>query len=216
MQGKRDNTEIRNTICKAAAEYKRQFVGKTFLVVYDGKCHEVLFKADNFQHLCGVESRLYAKDFFKRAVNNNLNKREIYFSKDHPYALAKKKLNALLELMDIFSKDCCIVTNMKTQTRTYRFGITDMSILLCMDNQYNGKQKVHDYLIPYSFRVENIDKNRYEEKTKIDYIFEKPIDDKQYSKMIYGDKETLSEYLENRTIPKINMDAFVLEEEYER
>lgn len=61
-------------ICEAAQIYKERLVGKTFLILFEGHSIEVMFKADNFLHLCGVDTYLYAKDFYKKALKIELQK----------------------------------------------------------------------------------------------------------------------------------------------
>ena len=67
-----ERKEIIKTIENAAKVYKDQLVGKTFLYVFDGRYIEVIFKAENFKHLTGVDSSLSAKRFLKLAVHNKL------------------------------------------------------------------------------------------------------------------------------------------------
>ena len=71
-------------IKSAAKRYKQYLVGHKFLYVFDGRSIEVLYKAQNFKHLTGVETSLPAKRFYSSAVNDTLQAAQIGFNKAHP------------------------------------------------------------------------------------------------------------------------------------
>ncbi|MBR2286775.1 MAG: hypothetical protein IJ865_00930 [Clostridia bacterium] len=64
---------IRQQIVRAAEIYSRELAGKTFLYVYGQEYFEVSFMTDRFLHLTGVQSKLSAKDFYKKARSKKLD-----------------------------------------------------------------------------------------------------------------------------------------------
>lgn len=68
LQDRKDVVEI---IKKAAKIYKEMLVGKTFMLVFDDRYIEVMFKTRNFCHLTGVQTGLTAADFYKKSVKKN-------------------------------------------------------------------------------------------------------------------------------------------------
>ena len=68
MPTKDDKKIIVERINNASKLYKNDLIGKTFLLIYEGKTLEVIFKAENFLHLCGVDTNLYAKEFYRNGV----------------------------------------------------------------------------------------------------------------------------------------------------
>lgn len=95
MERVQDRKNIVEEIKKAAALYKKHLVGKRFLYVFEGQYIEVIYKAQNFRHLTGVNTRLSAKQFYSYAVRNLLEVHQIGFNRVHPYDLCVKKSNIL-------------------------------------------------------------------------------------------------------------------------
>lgn len=80
MSKKSDKEKIAKEICKAAKLYKQHLAGRRFVYVFDDRYIEVLYKNVNFKHLTGVECNMSAKDFYKNALKNKLQKDRGRFS----------------------------------------------------------------------------------------------------------------------------------------
>ena len=193
---------IKNT----AVQYKKDIVGKTFLVLFEGKSVEIIFKVENFLHLCGVDTKLQAKDFYKKALKNQLTEKEIIFSKTHPYPLAEIKTKNLSRALSLMKNEAFMITDITTQSHSYKIGTTDFQVVLCFDNQINASgQTVNNVLIPYSLRVEDINSNKYNNIYEIDFVLSKETGKKEYSFMEYGDIHKLSQYLKSHSIHDYNI-----------
>ena len=55
--------------------YEQYLAGQAFLYVYGNEYFEVMFPVNRFLHLAGVETRLFAKKFYKNA-KKHLQRRE--------------------------------------------------------------------------------------------------------------------------------------------
>lgn len=148
-----DKKEIVKEICKAAKLYKENLVGRRFIYVFDGRYIEVLFKRRNYRHLTGVGCNMSADDFYKNALKNRLNASQIYFNKDHPYELCKKKLKHLCDISSLASGESFMLEEFVTEKKAYKFGTTDLEFSLCMDNEYDQAGNiVGDCFIAWSLR----------------------------------------------------------------
>lgn len=213
---------IVNKINSSSIIYKNNLVGKTFLLLFNGKHIEVSFKDENFLHLCGVETNLYAKDFYKKAIKNTLGYKDIYFTNAHPYRLADKKTNFLSQAFLLLKNESLVVTDINTQSKNYKIGTTDCNILLCFDKVKQNQ----NIFVPYSLRVENIAISKFKDIYEVDYVLSKKNSEKQYDFLEYGDKSELENYLikfnikNNININKIiGIDDYNIEQEeddYER
>lgn len=56
MSKKQDRIKTVRAICHAARLYKTNLVGNKFLYFFDNRYIEVIYKADSFKHLTGVDS----------------------------------------------------------------------------------------------------------------------------------------------------------------
>lgn len=52
--------------------YEQYLAGQAFLYVYGNEYFEVMFPVNRFLHLAGVETRLFAKKFYKNAREKTL------------------------------------------------------------------------------------------------------------------------------------------------
>lgn len=196
MKNKYDTIEIVNRIKKAAVWYKENIVGKTFLVLYEGRNIKIHFKAENFLHLCGVDTFLYAKEFYRKATNGTLRPSQIGFSAIHPYIFADIKTRNLINALSILQRDSLIITEISTQSRSYELGTTDLEVVICFDAQLDDDgNKINDIFVPYSLRVEEIANNRYKDVYQVDYVLSKETGTKLFSQIEYGDANELSNYL---------------------
>lgn len=149
MSKKNDKEEISREICKAAKMYKEHLVGKRFIYVFDGRYIEVLYKNVNFKHLTGVECNMSARDFYRNALKDRLQGAQIYFTKDHPYSLCKRKVKHLCDIAILASSENFMLEEIVTDSRTYKFGTTDLEFSLCMNKEHdqNGAEKGECYIV---------------------------------------------------------------------
>lgn len=148
MSKKIDKEAIAKEICKAARLYKEHLVGKRFAYVFDGRYIEVLYKNENFKHLTGVECNMSAKDFYRNALKNRLQGPQIYFTNRHPYSLCKIKVKHLCDISVLASSENFMLEEIVTDSKTYKFGTTDLEFSLCMNKEYddNGVEKGDCYI----------------------------------------------------------------------
>lgn len=178
---------------KAAAQtYKQYLVGKTFMFVYGAKKIEVIFKAESFMHLTGVASTLYPKDFYKKAERRKLKQAEIKFDSTHPADFADIKTQYLHRLYELTITDIFIADNIVTMTATYAFGLTNLEFVLCCGkNTDKNGNVINDCYVPYSFRIEEIDNDKFGDIYEVEYILSKPTSQNKYSEITYGDQDNL-------------------------
>ena len=201
-----DRVETVNTIKHAAALYKAHLVGKTFLYVFDNRYIEVIFKAENFKHLAGVDSPLSAKRFYSLAVNRQLESNQISFSSRHPFALCRKKLAHISELAHLAESESFMLEEIVTNSRTYKFGTTDLNFTLCMgeDLYPDGEKKSGCYVVQ-SLRDEDcFDKAR--NVYSVTHILSKSNDTKLYSNIIYVDHASAQLNLPTSVTPMMTQD----------
>ena len=188
-----ERKEIIKTIENAARVYKDQLVGKTFLYVFDGRYIEVMFKAENFKHLTGVDSSLSAKRFLKLAVHNMLGENQISFSSRHPYALCKKKLGHITEIASFASSESFMLEEISTNSFTYKFGTSDLNFTLCMGEDLDSYGiKKSRCLVAQSLRDGDCfskSKNVY----AVSHILMKKNDEKLYGEVCFLDKTLASD-----------------------
>ena len=185
-----DRRRVVETIKQAAKTYKEHLVGKTFMYVFDGRYIEVLYKAANFKHLTGVDSPLSAKEFYRSAVRRQLQVSQIGFTARHPYELCCRKLQHLGEIANLAGAESFLLEEITTQTRSYKFGTTDLKFTLCMNKELDadGKEKGNCYIVE-SLRDEDCFQ-KADNVFAVSHIFVKPNDAKIYGKMLYRDEKT--------------------------
>lgn len=192
-----DREDIVKKIYAAAQKYKESLVGKRFLYVFDGRYIEVIYKAQNFRHLTGVETRLSANRFYYNATHNSLQANQIYFSKAHPYRLCLKKIKHIEEVTELASSENFILEEIKTNSQIYKFGTTDLKFTLCLNEDLDdtGKAKSECYIVQ-SLRDEDCflkSKNVYE----VTHIFSRTNDQKKYTDLLFMDSKVTLEDLPN-------------------
>lgn len=188
MNKKQDRINIAKKICLAAQIYKDNLVGKTFLYIFDNRYIEVVYRTKDFAHLTGVETKEFAKDFFKYALKSHLHYNQIHFTKRHPYDLSSKKVEQLINIQNAINTELIILETVTTKTATYKFGIADLEFTLCMDKDTdaNGNAK-SDYYIVKSLRAEDtVDKSK--DAFEVHFVLMKDNDSKKYDTVTYADK----------------------------
>lgn len=183
--------QIIRRIHSAAIKYKNYFVGNTYMFVYQNQYIEVMFKKSSFLHLTGVSTNISAENFFEHAlIRNGLRPQEVLFGQDHPYDLADKKTQYLTDLYKITITDVVIATDIRTMTFKYSIGITNLEFIICLgdDTDFEGKLK-SKCKVPYSFRVEEIENNKFNKLYDVTHIFKKKTGEKKYNVLTYGNIE---------------------------
>lgn len=176
-------------IKSAAALYKKYLVGKKFMYVFDNRYIEVIYKAQNFKHLTGVETHLSAKRFYHAAISNQLQMNQIWFTKEHPYDLCIRKIRHLHDLVDLAASESFILEEIKTNTQAYKFSTTNLDFTLCMNRETDasGKETSECYIVQ-SLRDEDCTK-KAKEVYEVTHILSKPNDAPQYTDIIWLDKK---------------------------
>ena len=188
-------------IHKNAVIYKKHLISKTFLLLFEGHSIEIMFKAENLLHLCGVDTKLLAKDFYQKAYQKKLSDKEIYFSKKHPYDFAKIKLEHLPQAISLLSNESFVITDISTQTKMFKLGATDLEVIFCFDSQIdNNGNIINNILIPYSLRVEGIPNSKFGNMYEVNYVLSKKTGTKTYINIEYGNPDFLTSYLEKYSI----------------
>lgn len=191
---KQDNLKVLVAEIKSAAKsYKQYLVGRKFLYVFDGRYIEVIYKAQNFKHLTGVETSLPAKRFYSSAVNDTLQTSQVWFSKAHPYELCLRKIKHLHELVNLASSESFMLEEIGTKTQTYKFGTTDLNFTLCMNRELDpGGNEINECYIVQSLGDEDcFDKSKH--VYEVTHILSKPNDSRYYSDVVYlGKKESIA------------------------
>ena len=201
-----DRKLIINEISKAAQLYKEHLVGKKFLYVFDNRYIEVCFKTDGFRHLTGVETYLSAKRFYQYALKNQLQSGQIFFTNRHPYSLCKKKLKHISEIAVLASTENFMLEEILTNTKSYRFGTTNLKFTLCLNKEYNenGQEKSECYIVE-SLRDEDCfskSKTAYE----VSHIFSKDNSAKKYSDLLFMDKRSNLDILPDKVASMLEGD----------
>ena len=62
----------------------------------------------------GVDTTLYAKDFYRKATKGQLKEREIGFSNIHPYVFADIKTERLIDALSLLKTDSLVLTSLVT------------------------------------------------------------------------------------------------------
>lgn len=201
MKPKINKSKILKMIHKNAVIYKKHLISKTFLLLFEGHSIEIMFKAENLLHLCGVDTKLLAKDFYQKAYQKKLSDKEIYFSKKHPYDFAKIKLEHLPQAISLLSNESFVITDISTQTKMFKLGATDLEVIFCFDSQIdNNGNIINNILIPYSLRVEGIPNSKFGNMYEVNYVLSKKTGTKNYINIEYGNPNLLTSYLEKYSI----------------
>lgn len=137
MRREQDRIRIASEICSAAGLYRQHLVGRCFMYVFDGRYIEVIYKADSFRHLTGVDTALSARQFYKLACQRRLRASQIGFTAQHPYDLCVRKLVHLSDLAALATSESFMLEEITTKTQCYKFGTTDLNFSICM-NRRNG------------------------------------------------------------------------------
>lgn len=181
-------------IHQAAEAYRDNLVGKDFLYVFDNRFIEVKYRVDNFMHFTGVGSNLPARRFYHNALSNQLPISQIFFNKNHPYALAQKKMNHICNIPTVVSKECFMLERVTTQTASYEFGATNLDCTMCLNKELvNGVAKGRHY-IAMSLRDDDCF-NKSQNQFIVTHIFSKLDSQKKYDTLQYIDRTSSADNL---------------------
>lgn len=207
MDKQRDREKIVQEIKTAASLYKKHLVGKRFLYVFEGRYIEVIYKAANFRHLTGVATNLSAKQFYNYAAKRLLQASQIYFTPQHPFSLCKRKIKHIGQVATLAGSEGFMLEEVITNTRTYKFGTTNLNFTLCMNKELdaNGLPK-GDCFVVESLRDEDcFSKSRT--AYAVTHIFSKPNDQKKYTELLFKEEtesvESLPEEIRNMLDEKL-------------
>jgi hypothetical protein len=199
---------IRIDIIDSACVYSQNLAGKAFLYVYGDEYFEVSFPIDHFLHLTGVETYLSAKDFYKNAKKSKLTNSQFYFDARHPYANAKKKLPCLKRLPELTNDMICILKDMQTVTIIYKLSVTNLEFTLGLTENTDDKgNKINDFFLPMSLRVEDSSVEKSNDGDIVDFIFSKDASIGKYDTLMVSDK--------NKKIPE-SIRHLITEDFYEK
>ncbi|MCD8153530.1 MAG: PBECR4 domain-containing protein [Clostridiales bacterium] len=206
MSKKQDRIDIINKIEAAAALYKQNLVGKRFMYVFDDRYIEVIYKAENFRHLTGVDTKLSAKQFYDYARKGKLSASQIGFSPTHPYALCTRKVKHIKEVAVMAMSECFMLEDIKTDTMTYKFGTTDLELTLCLNKELdaNGTEKSECFVVQ-SLRDEDCFSKSSDVFT-VTHIFARPNDVKEYTELLFMDKTANISGLHTEVLAKLHAD----------
>lgn len=185
MSKSRDRVTLSQQIHSAALLYKKNLVGKRFMYVFNGTYIEVIYGADSFRHLTGVETSLSAKQFYRNAVRGKLAASQIDFNGRHPYDLCIKKVAHLTQLAQHATNSCFILEDIKTQTATFKFGATDLRFTICF-NRHSEECYIAESLRDGDCVSKSAGAH------SVTHIFSMPNTEKLYSEVCFHDEEALN------------------------
>lgn len=205
---------IRQAIIDSASIYSQSLAGKAFLYVYGEEFFEVSFPVNHFLHLTGVETKLSAKDFYKNAKKRKLANNQFYFDERHPYANAKKKLPCLKRLPELTNDMVCILKDMQTVTIKYKISVTNLEFTLGLtENVDTNGDKINEFYLPMSLRVEDSSVERSNDGEIVDFIFSKDASVAKYDEMLVEDKrKTVPESIRHLINSKFYNNSIVQEQ----
>lgn len=152
------------------------------MYVFDDGYIEVIYKADSFRHLTGVDTSLSAKQFYKLACQRRLGASQIGFTAQRPYDLCVRKLAHLSNLATLATSESFMLEEVATKAQFYKFSTTDLNFSICM-NKRNGACYVAESLR---------DEDCFSKSTSVyavTHIFSKRNDAKKYTDIAWLDEE---------------------------
>lgn len=189
MSKKQDKKRITQSIHNAALLYKHNLIGKRFLYVFNNRYIEVIYKAENFRHLTGVETNLSAKDFYRKAVQGKLSESQFWFSANHPYQLCKRKIKHIGDISTLAGSAKLILEEIVTDTQSFRFGATNLNFTLCLNKKTDNLGNSNgDCFTVHSLRDENC-LSKCKSSYVVQYIISRANDQKKYTDILFRDAQ---------------------------
>ena len=199
-----DRNDILTAIIDGAKVYRDTLVGKRFLYYFEGNYIEAEYHTDNYLHLTGVLTSLYAKEFYSKALKEDSKKKlksfHIDFDNDHPYDLCLRKAIHLDSLHLLSNTALIMLTDVHTDTADFPFALTNADYSICVGLDAS---KI-DIYVPYSLRDEDCfsrSKNQYE----VNYIFCNENNSSKYKKIMYSDGKVKLEKLPEEVLAKLEL-----------
>ncbi|MCD8022272.1 MAG: PBECR4 domain-containing protein [Lachnospiraceae bacterium] len=157
------------------------------MYVFDDNYIEVIYKAENFRHLTGVDTNLSARQFYNYATKGKLEASQIWFSSKHPYELCERKMQHIIDIASLAETECFLLEEIQTDTMTYRFGTTDLNFTLCLDKDTDsdGLEKSECFVV-HSLRDGDCF-SKSKEAYVVSHIFSRQNDKKKYTDLLYMD-----------------------------
>lgn len=206
MKKTQDRKELVKEINKAASLYRQYLVGKRFLYVFDGRYIEVIYKAQNFRHLTGVASKLSAVAFYKLAAQGKLSASQIGFDEAHSYELCDRKAKHICEIATMVSSENLMLEEIVTETKTFKFGATDLNFSLCLDYEYDEEGNVKgDCYVAESLRDEDCF-SKAKDVYEVTHILTRPNDQKLYTRAVFIDKRYTIKDVPPAVVPLLSAD----------
>lgn len=182
-----EKIELRKQIITAANIYKNNLAGRVYLYVYGSTYFEVAYMTDCFKHLTGVDSPLRGNAFYDNAKNATLTTNQINFNSRHPLKTAKKKIVCLHRLPQLTKDLVCVVKDMQTVTITYKLGITNLEFTVGLtDNLKSSGNKVNDWLVPRTLRINDKSIDAAKDAEFVDFIFSKKATESSYDTLCFA------------------------------
>ena len=155
----------------------------------------MLYKAANFRHLTGVATNLSAKKFYSYAAKKMLQASQIFFTPQHPFSLCKRKIKHIGQIAMLAGSEGFMLEEIVTDTRTYKFGTTDLNFTRCLNKEYDdqGQQK-GDCFVVESLRDEDCFSKSTTAYT-VTHIFSAPNDAKKYTTLLFMDENAMIDSL---------------------
>ena len=191
MESKKAKKEaIRKQIISAAGVYKSELAGKVFLYVYGREYFEIVFKVESFMHRTGVDSSLYAKQFYNYSKAGKLTNNQFYFSDKHPFAGAKEKLSCLVKLPLLTNSLVCVLKDMATVTLTYKIGVTNLDFTLGLTENIDAEgNKINDMYLPRTLRIKDDSIAKSKDGDFVDFILMRDASVSSYDTIMYKDEK---------------------------
>ena len=122
----------------------------------------------------------------------NLQIASFYFDARHPYANARKKLPCLKRIPELTNDMVCILKDMQTVTIIYKVSVTNLEFTLGLTENIdvNGN-KINDFFLPMSLRVEDSSVEKSKDGEIVDFIFSKDASIAKYDTLLVEDKNKM-------------------------
>lgn len=169
---------IRKSIVTAAQNYSTNLTNRVFLYVFGEEYIEVMFRADDFLHLTGVDTKLFAKDFYSLARNAKLNVSQFFFNTQHPFDIVKKKIPCLTRLHELTNRDVIVLKDLKTGTLVYKIALTNLEFTI-------GMYEKDGIYSPQTLRVKDKSVEKSRDGECVDFIFERQYSESKYTKSTF-------------------------------
>ncbi|MBQ9565588.1 MAG: hypothetical protein IJU98_08385 [Synergistaceae bacterium] len=197
MSKSQDRKAIVAKINNAAVLYKHNLVGRRFLYVFENRYIEVIYKAENFRHLTGIDTHLSAKAFYNYASKKILAASQIYFSALHPYDLCVKKVQHITDIAALTKSDSFMLEEIRTNTTVYNFGATDLNFTLCFNKEFDDEGTERgECFVAQSLRDGDCF-SKSKAAFAVTHIFSKKNDKVKYDILSYLDKSSSIKHLPN-------------------